>query len=238
MRRWVSYPAFSNSTRSPGHCSSRRTRALPCWTRCRDGGGFMRTILPWCTSVMARLRFLDRLTAVGAGRRLAAAGRQTIPRTKTPSIDKLYCIKPLRGRERVAVIRDYGCAEYLARVLHPPRRQLGIKHLAGDLGAAHRQAGRIEQPDLHQHTRLVPIDVLVRNLSVLESNDDRDGHLHRFPRRRNTWQQPINGRCVSETDHHFVHHLIMPDGSRNIRHLHVRGKELADEMITIERMHP
>ncbi|MFD2031330.1 DMT family transporter [Ancylobacter dichloromethanicus] len=47
-------------------------------------------------------------------------------------------------------------------------RQLRVEHPAGDLGAAHRKPGGIEQPELHQHARLVPIDVLVRNLVVLE----------------------------------------------------------------------
>jgi hypothetical protein len=36
---------------------------------------------------------------------------------------------------------------------------------------------------------------------------------------------------VGETDHELVHHLIMPDGARHARHLHVRRKELADKMI-------
>lgn len=34
-------------------------------------------------------------------------------------------------------------------------------------GAAHRQARGIEQPDLHEHGGLVPIDVFVRDLAVL-----------------------------------------------------------------------
>ena len=79
---------------------------------------------------MARLRFLDRLAAVGAGRRLAAAGRQTIPRTKTPSIDKLYCIKPLRGGGRVAVIGDYGCARVFSPGIYIRRAgSLGLSTL-------------------------------------------------------------------------------------------------------------
>ena len=72
-----------------------------------------------------------------------------------------------------ATFRDCRCQSHL------PSRQLGIEHLAGALGAAHRQTGRIEQADLHQHARLVPVDVLVRNFPALEADDNGDGFWER-----------------------------------------------------------
>ena len=47
-----------------------------------------------------------------------------------------------------------------------------LEHLACRLHADDRQAGRIEQAELHEHGRLVPVDVLVRELAVAEMNDD------------------------------------------------------------------
>jgi hypothetical protein len=42
---------------------------------------------------------------------------------------------------------------------------------------------------------------------------------------------------MRETDHLFLDDLILPDRARHARHLHVRRKELADEMIAIEGTH-
>ena len=63
-------------------------------------------------------------------------------------------------------------SDRLARARRPTCHQLVagqrvVEDLAGGLDARHRQP-RVEQADLHQHRGLVPVDVLVRDLVVVE----------------------------------------------------------------------
>ena len=44
------------------------------------------------------------------------------------------------------------------------RRSFGIENLAGAFGAAHGQTGGIEQADLHQHSGLVLIEKILKNM--------------------------------------------------------------------------
>ena len=71
-------------------------------------------------------------------------------------------------------------------------------------------------------------------LAILEPDDDGDRHLHLIHREWGARQEPVNRRRVGESHEEFFHHLILPNRTRHIRHLHVRRKELADKMIPIE----
>src|SRR5215471_12989050 len=51
------------------------------------------------------------------------------------------------------------------------RRQLLIEQLARAFDARHRQAFGIEQPDLHEHGSLIPIDMLVIQLVAAKAHD-------------------------------------------------------------------
>src|SRR5687767_4738100 len=67
-------------------------------------------------------------------------------------------------------------SDRLARARSPARhelvrRQRIVHHFACAFRACHRQALRFEQADLHEHRRLVPVDVLVRDLVALEAHD-------------------------------------------------------------------
>ena len=114
---------------------------------------------------------------------------------------------------------------------------LGLSTRRAPSAPADRQPGGIEQPDLYQHAGLIPVDVLVRNLPILEADDDRDRHFHALARRGHAGQQPVDRRRVGEADNDFVHDLIGAHGARHIRHRHVRRKELADKMVAVERPH-
>src|SRR4029077_12191039 len=57
--------------------------------------------------------------------------------------------------------------------LHSSRREAWIYDLPSAFSARHRQPFGIKQSDLHKDAGLIPINMLVRNLAVLEA--DKDG---------------------------------------------------------------
>lgn len=116
--------------------------------------------------------------------------------------------------------------------------QLVIVDLAGTFDTVHWQAGWIQQANLHKNPGLIPVDVFVGNLSILEANDDDHCHLDFLTSRRDTRQQPVYRCGVCKTDDKFFHHLIVADGARDIHHFHVRWEEFADKMVTVEIAHP
>ena len=87
---------------------------------------------------------------------------------------------------------------------------------------------------MNQHTSLIPIDVLVGNLAVLESNHNSHCQFHTLPCRCDTRKEPINRLGVGETDEEFLDDAILADGTLHARHLHVGWEELADEVVAIE----
>src|SRR5882757_7369100 len=120
---------------------------------------------------------------------------------------------------------------------HLAGREFGIENLAGALSAGHRQNLGIKQPDLHQDTGLIPIDVLMRNLAVLEADHDSDRHLNWLSRGRNAGQKPIDLRGVRERDEYLIDNLSVADRTGYIRHLDVRRKELAYQMVPVKITH-
>src|SRR5215468_10102752 len=55
-----------------------------------------------------------------------------------------------------------------------------VQHLRRDLTAADGQ-GSIEQADLNEQRRLIPVQVLVHDLVAVEPDDRDERNLHRFP---------------------------------------------------------
>ncbi len=72
-------------------------------------------------------------------------------------------------------------------------RNLGLSTLRVALGAAYRQTGGIDPTC----TR-TPVNVLMRNFAILETDDDGYRHLHALPRRRDAGQEPVHRRRVRE----------------------------------------
>src|SRR5438093_11690489 len=79
-----------------------------------------------------------------------------------------------------------------------------IENLARAFHTSDRQLGRIEQSNLNQHRCLVPVNVLVSQLAISESNDSDQRHLHAFSGRINSRQHPIHLDAVSELEYRSV----------------------------------
>src|SRR5215467_6575576 len=77
----------------------------------------------------------------------------------------------------------------------------------------------------------------MRNLAVPKTNNHRDSHLHALPGGGNARQKPVDRLGVGKVDRDFIHHLILTNGARYIRHRYVWGEELADQMIPVEGLH-
>src|SRR5439155_20555054 len=88
-------------------------------------------------------------------------------------------------------------------------RQRGIENLTRAFDAYYGQLGGVEQSDLNQHGCLVPVNVLMSQLAVSESNNCDQRNLDTFSRRRNPWQHPIHRDRVTELEHHLVDYLIL-----------------------------
>src|SRR6266436_3749191 len=64
-------------------------------------------------------------------------------------------------------------------------RQTRVKRLARTLNTHDRQDPGVEQAQLNQHGSLVPVNVLVGQFALAESNDGDERNLHPLSRRRN-----------------------------------------------------
>src|SRR5207249_1347429 len=115
----------------------------------------------------------------------------------------------------------------------PVRGLARIEHLACTLDAGNWQSARVEKAELYQHGGLVPIDVLVRQLSVPEVNDHDQRHLDSPSRGSDARQHPVHADGMSELEDHLIDQLIVPDGPRDGNQLRVRG-HLRNETFGVE----
>ena len=100
------------------------------------------------------------------------------------------------------------------------------------------QAGRIQQPQLGQQTRLVPVDVLVGHLPVSYAHDHHQCHLDPPARGGHSGQQVADRLGVGEADHQFIHQPLLILCAGDGDELHIRREELADQLGGIELPYP
>jgi hypothetical protein len=83
-------------------------------------------------------------------------------------------------------------------------------------GAFHTNDGQrrvVQKPELFQDGGLVPIDVLVGEFAVAETNNRDQRHFDAAIGRRNSGQHPGHFLRVSEGEDHFINELIFADGA-------------------------
>src|SRR4051794_19455601 len=129
---------------------------------------------------------------------------------QTPQAASRTSASPALGSARSTSCTDSGCpnsSRTAARIFTPsecPRRQARVEYLARLLDAADREACGIEQPDLDEHARLVPVDVLVRDLVAVDADHGAKRELDPLPRRWDAGEQPVDLGGVRECDHELV----------------------------------
>src|SRR5665213_4139444 len=128
---------------------------------------------------------------------MATARPTPVPAPVTNAIfaDALIgCPSPDFIFERTPYHKGVRASQAGQKTLHPAGRKFWIGKLSVALGADHRQALGIDEPDLHQNGGLIPKDVLMGNLAVLEADDDRDRYFNRHSGGVNSRQHPIDRR--------------------------------------------
>src|SRR6266850_7315883 len=108
-----------------------------------------------------------------------------------------------------------------------------IEGLARTFDASDGQGAGIEYPELYQHGRLVPIDVLMSQLALSKTHDGDQRHLHPLSGRRNALQHPVHADGMGERKHHFVHQLIVANGPRDGSYFRV-WRHLGNETLGVK----
>ena len=72
---------------------------------------------------------------------------------------------------------------------------------------------RVQQPDLEQHTRLIPVHVLALELSSSQTDDRYYHDLDLSVRRRNRWKKPRHLDRMREVHVKLVDHTVCGCGS-------------------------
>src|SRR4051794_35804880 len=83
--------------------------------------------------------------------------------------------------------------------------------------------------DLDEHRGLIPIDVLVRDLAVLETDDNHQSSFNPAISRRNSRQHPIHFDAMCELEAHSLNKLVRSDRPRPGDDLQ-SGGHLGDEV--------
>ena len=98
------------------------------------------------------------------------------------------------------------CAHQLVQ-----RMRTGVEHVLGLLGGGDRKPCRVEQPDLHEERRLIPVDVLVGELAVVELRHDAERQPHVPARRSDPREELIHLDVVREREDELVDDLLVAD---------------------------
>jgi hypothetical protein len=80
-------------------------------------------------------------------------------------------------------------------------------------------------PGLEHDRPHVPVEVLVRDLALVELHDHHHRHLDAPVRRRHPGQDPVHTNGVGEAEHHLIDHPILAHRARYRHRLDV-GREL------------
>ncbi len=81
----------------------------------------------------------------------------------------------------------------------------------GRFNTANRQVSGIEQAELNEHRRLIPIDMLVRELAVAEVDDHDRRDFDMFVGGRNAGEHPIHRDGMSELEDELIDDAILAD---------------------------
>src|SRR5262249_32314528 len=107
-------------------------------------------------------------------------------------------------------------------------QQCGISQFCDAARAGNRETSWIEEADLHEHTRLIPYDVLVGDLVAFDADDYDEHRLDPFPGWLESGQHPVHFAGVRERDNELIDEPFLRIGSRDPFERDVRRKELAD----------
>ena len=113
--------------------------------------------------------------------------------------------------------------------------QRRISQLGGGTRANDWKTFRIEQAQLHEHTRLIPHDVLVGDLVTFDPDDHHEHRFNPFPCGLDSWQHPVNLACVRERDDELIDQSFLAVCARHRFKRDVRRKKLADQAFRVER---
>ncbi len=142
--------------------------------------------------------------------------------------------KPADSKEHLRPISD--------RFAFTAAPGLGHQRVAGQgriddftcgFGTGDGEAGWIEQTELNQHRRLIPIDVFVREFAIAELDDRNQRNIDRATGWRNAWQHPVDRGRVGEAEDHLIDNPIMSDRPADRYHAGI-GRIAADEMVFVK----
>src|SRR5215472_17312498 len=122
----------------------------------------------------------------------------------------------------------------LGPALHQRVRGTGfVEELPRGIDAGDRQTRRVEQSDLHEHARLIPVDMLVIELVAAEIDDRDGGHFDILAGRRHTRKHPVDLDIMRKTDQHLVDKTVRADRARDWYQPEVGGA-FRDEVVRVE----
>src|SRR5262249_54598058 len=119
-----------------------------------------------------------------------------------------------RSRRRCPAMASLSTASLSIGALHQAvRGQARINHFLCALGSGYRESRRVNQTELREHRRLIPVDVLVREFVAAKIHDHDEWNSDALARRRDAWQHPVHFDRVGEFKDHLVHHAIRADSA-------------------------
>src|SRR5262245_27506900 len=130
----------------------------------------------------------------------------------------------------------------LLRIQSQPRDHLvcrlrRVKQTFGLFGTCDRKQSRIEQSNLHQKRRLIPVDMLVRNATGFVETHHDDMWQHNLPTcRRHARKVDAHFAVVSKADNQLVDDTILTDSARQRFDVNV-VRPMANEMVAIEALY-
>src|SRR5262249_3891841 len=126
----------------------------------------------------------------------------------TSSLDRYDHPDPHLARSAIGATRDTGMAWCMTDEL--VRRLTEVQDLRRAFASATRGAS-IDQTELDEHRRLVPVQVLVRDLVAFELDDGNERDFHAPSGRCDPRQKPVHADRVREANDHLVDEPVLPD---------------------------
>ena len=132
---------------------------------------------------------------------------------------------------RIAVEDIYGRRS--ARTMSVLEGKLGSSALRALSTPVTGSVSASSNTELNEHTRLVPVDVLVRELAVTKADDHDERNLDPLSRWSDPREHPVHSNGVSELEDHLIDQPIVADGARDRSELRVR-RHLRNEVLRVE----